>query len=337
MKKLISLLVIPMILINMSISILAYSDTYESTFGNEIGQLSQLGIISGFDDDTFKPHDNVTRSQAAKMFAVATGFTEDTYKNIASKNIFPDLNMEHWAYKYADYLIKGDGADNSSIISGFEDGTFRPDENVTIIQIIKMAVCSLGEGYATEAIENGAYPNGYYIIAEKYGFTEGLDITDINAAATREQTAKIISNTIDIPLKKMITMRTISNNHELSTTSFWVTYDGKKHYPITTLKTMLISGDWGQKNVYTDVSPIDEADEFFANVKILNISSSEIEIEPKDVLRNTDGSAYLTTESFKAANNGFELDKNADYYMRFGKINGVWTLIDYALCDNLES
>ena len=45
--------------------------------------------------------------------------------------------------------------ETNCILSGFEDGTFRPDNNVTIIQLLKMAICSLGEdGYMAEAVEN---------------------------------------------------------------------------------------------------------------------------------------------------------------------------------------
>ncbi len=64
--------------------------------------------------------------------------------------------MSHWAYKYADYVMKSadiSSGETSCILNGFE-GTFRPDNNVTIIQLLKMAICSLGEdGYMAEAVE----------------------------------------------------------------------------------------------------------------------------------------------------------------------------------------
>lgn len=69
--------------------------------------------------------------------------------------------MSHWAYKYADYIMRSAdivSGESNCILNGFEDGTFRPDNNVTIIQLLKMAICSLGEdGYMAEAVENGGY------------------------------------------------------------------------------------------------------------------------------------------------------------------------------------
>ena len=118
------------------------------------------------------------------------------------------------------------------------DGTFRPDNNVTIIQLLKMAICSLGEdGYMAEAVENGGYPNGYNTVAEKYGFSKGIAVDAINQPATREQTAQIISNTINMPIKRFGAINSITADHKTESEKFLVTYDGsKEYYPLTTLK-----------------------------------------------------------------------------------------------------
>lgn len=38
---------------------------------------------------------------------------------------FKDVNKEHWAIKSLDKAVQ------SGILSGYEDGTLRPDENIT--------------------------------------------------------------------------------------------------------------------------------------------------------------------------------------------------------------
>ena len=71
MKKLVSLLIICASVVGATVSAFAYSDTDNSSYKSSIDELSQLGIINGFEDGTFKPQENVTRAQAATMFAAA--------------------------------------------------------------------------------------------------------------------------------------------------------------------------------------------------------------------------------------------------------------------------
>ena len=74
------------------LSLLTYSDTDNSSYKSAIDELSQLGIINGFEDGTFKPQDNVTRAQAATMFATALGYSDTKYQNIATdKAVFSDF------------------------------------------------------------------------------------------------------------------------------------------------------------------------------------------------------------------------------------------------------
>lgn len=80
----VSLLVVLVSLVGAT-TIFAYSDTDNSSYKSAIDELSQLGIINGFEDGTFKPQDNVTRAQAATMFATALGYSDTKYKNIADR------------------------------------------------------------------------------------------------------------------------------------------------------------------------------------------------------------------------------------------------------------
>lgn len=315
----------------------AYSDTDNSSYKSSIDELSQLGIINGFEDGTFKPQENVTRAQAATMFAAALGYSDTKYKNIATDNaVFSDFTMSHWAYKYADYIMRSAdivSGESNCILNGFEDGTFRPDTNVTIIQLLKMAICSLGEdGYMAEAVENGGYPNGYSTVAEKYGFSKGIVFEDVNQPATREQTAQILSNAINMPIKRIESINSITADHKTESTRFLVTYDGsKEYYPLMTLKTMLQSSDWGNQTAYATKSPLETSEEFYTYATIENTSKTKISVKPEGMLINADGSIYSSSDIFEAENNGINLDENNTYYLHFKKINDVWNLDNYAI------
>lgn len=348
MKKLVLLIICTLSIAGLSISAMAYADTDNSIYNNAIAELSQLGIISGFDDDTFRPQEYVTRAQAAKLFAAATGFSEDEqpfnnyYQN--KKNDFQDFTSSHWAFKYACYLMatpyifdeNGSKTPSVRVIDGFEDSTFKPDDYVTAAQFLKMAICSFGnDGYYLEAEKNGGYPNGYIYVSQKYGFLTGVDFSDINNNLTREQAAKILSNTINIPVRVKVTYNDINDNHEMVQNSFAVTYDGKnKHYPLTTFKSMLIADDWHNKiNAYIDISPLDdeETEEFFAYGTIDAASDSEITIIPTGII-NTDGSQYIAFDKFIVKSDMFEFKADDTYYyFKFQKQGNEWVVVNYAI------
>ncbi len=275
----------------------------------------------------------------AVIYGYANSAAEEFAKNNDIKFVAVNSHDEYLSLlTYSDtdnssYKSAIDELSQLGIINGFEDGTFRPDNNVTIIQLLKMAICSLGEdGYMAEAVENGGYPNGYNTVAEKYGFSKGIAVDAINQPATREQTAQIISNTINMPIKRFGAINSITADHKTESEKFLVTYDGsKEYYPLTTLKTMLQTNDWGNQTAYATKSPLENSEEFYAYATIKNISQSKISVKPEGLLINTDGSVYSSEDTFEAESNGITLDENTTYYLYFKKINNVWILDNYAI------
>jgi parallel beta-helix repeat protein len=90
-------------------------------------------IISGFPDGTFKPELPMTRAQYAAI--IATAF------NLPAKrpnSFFVDVPNNFWAIAA---IAK---AEQMGFISGFPDGTFRPNQNLTRIHAIVSLVSGLG-------------------------------------------------------------------------------------------------------------------------------------------------------------------------------------------------
>ncbi len=90
---------------------------------NAISTLSNMGIISGYDDGTFRPYAKITRAQFAK---IAVGFFETTTKEY--QGYYADVPEDAW---YTDYV---EAASRVGLIQGFQDGSFRPNENITRAQ-----------------------------------------------------------------------------------------------------------------------------------------------------------------------------------------------------------
>ncbi len=90
---------------------------------NAISTLTNMGIIDGYQDGTFRPYGKITRAQFAKM---AVGFFETTRE--AYQGYFTDVPEEAW---YTDYV---EAAARVGLVQGFDNGTFQPDTNITRAQ-----------------------------------------------------------------------------------------------------------------------------------------------------------------------------------------------------------
>lgn len=315
----------------------AYTDIDNSKFKPEIAELTALNIISGFEDGTIRPEETLTRAQAAKLFAASLGFGNGREAPTTEKS-FSDFNYEHWAYPYVHFLAREtytvDENENKIadpiVINGFTDGTFKPEEPVTVVQFLKMAIAGFGyKGYIKEADSLGGYPIGYAEVSEKHGFSKGLSITDMNAPVTRDMAAKIISNTINIPFVQDRTIRVFNEDGTTDLTTISVTYDGENpNFPKKTIKTMLESGVWTYGET-VKISPLESDDAFFvyANVEEINsdmytLSASQIILEDSSVY-NSENSDEI---EFTVLSPEFTLEKDTYYYLKIEKQNGNHTV-----------
>lgn len=106
---------------NQSLAATNFKDVEKSNrFYNEIQYLIEEEIISGFPDGSFRPKSNVTRAQAAIMIGRAMGF-DGKQRNTT----FSDVSSSKVA---SGYIAE---ATENFLISGYPDGTFKPDKVVT--------------------------------------------------------------------------------------------------------------------------------------------------------------------------------------------------------------
>ena len=88
--------------------------------------------IVGYDDGTFRPDNDMSRAEAAAIFARL--ISEQKGEKISGKSSFKDVDNNEWYAEYLGYLAKYD------IINGYNDGTFKPDNSVTRAEFVTMAV-----------------------------------------------------------------------------------------------------------------------------------------------------------------------------------------------------
>lgn len=184
-----------------------------------LSELRKYDIMKGDPDGKMRLSDPLSRAEAVTLLVRLYGITPEK-SAVAPANIFHDIE-NHWACNAA--MI----ANHLGIAEGDQEANFRPDEKIAAQEFLKMVICLLG--YKEVAEQQGGYPIGYILQASKYGVTNSVPlITD--KPVTREQAAKILCNSLDIPL---MAMTSFGENNT------YTILDGKNGSEYRSLRTML--------------------------------------------------------------------------------------------------
>ncbi|RKI67484.1 S-layer homology domain-containing protein [bacterium 1xD42-67] len=118
-----------------------------------------LGILSG-SDSLSSP---VTRAQFAQMLTAASPYKDSAEGYGVS--LFKDLKGDHWASGYVRIAIE------QGWMSGYADGTFRPDQTITLEEGCAALLKVLGYDASTL---KGAYPAAQLAKASSIGLLDGV-------------------------------------------------------------------------------------------------------------------------------------------------------------------
>ena len=102
---------------------------------NAISTLTNMGIISGYSDGTFRPNDPITRAELTK---IAAGFFADKRVTAHYDGRFSDVSGSEWFVSALEKAIE------EGIVQGYQDGTFAPDQYITRAQACTIINRTLG-------------------------------------------------------------------------------------------------------------------------------------------------------------------------------------------------
>ena len=125
-----------------------FSDAEQIQYVNQVKAMTGLGILVGYPDGSFKPAQNVTRAEAAKIISYVMVGTDEVEKWPA-KQVFDDVPADHWAAKYITFC------EYNNVINGYGNGKFGPNDPVTKAQLAKMLLAACGYGQKDEFIGDG--------------------------------------------------------------------------------------------------------------------------------------------------------------------------------------
>ena len=105
--------------------------TFVNRKAAELNRTDHFAFLVGYADDTFGPERNMTRAEVTTMFARL--LTEQIEADKTYSNTFSDVPKGYWAANYIGYMQQ------FGIITGYSDGSFRPDAPVTRAEFAAIA------------------------------------------------------------------------------------------------------------------------------------------------------------------------------------------------------
>ena len=172
-------------------------DSITDEFKEAVAVLNGLGIITGYEDGTFRPDKPISRQETtALVYRLHSGDVKDTKNDLYSTadNIkqFTDVKADggqKWSAGYIGYCA------NQGIIKGVSDTRFAPTHEVTGYQVLAMVLRAIGYGQNKE-YEGSGWQTRVASSATNLGLLKNVTNTNysatLSAPATRELVAEII-------------------------------------------------------------------------------------------------------------------------------------------------
>ncbi len=108
-----------------------FTDTDNHWAETEILGMEGVGIATGHPDGSFDPNGELNRAEAAALLYRVLGFDEPT---VPDEMPFPDVPVDQW---YSGYISNMKALE---MIHGYGDGLYRPGNNITRAEFIKIAL-----------------------------------------------------------------------------------------------------------------------------------------------------------------------------------------------------
>lgn len=145
--------------------------------------LASMNIMTYYQGD-FQQDDYLTRAMLSKILVQSSSYKYELQTSNTSP--FSDVKYTHWCSPYVSTAVK------NSLLNGYLDGTFRP-ENILKLEEAVTSILNL-LGYTSF---QGTYPSSQMSYAENIGLLKGITKT-VGSNITRADMAILLCNMFDI-------------------------------------------------------------------------------------------------------------------------------------------
>ena len=150
--------------------------------------VTALGIMTGDASGDLDLSGQVTRAEFVTMAVKASPSGGQIGQ--AATSPYPDVPRDHWASGYVEAAV------SLGLVSGYSDGTFRPDQPMGWAEGVSLVLALLG--YGPEDF-SGAYPTGQLALAHSLGLDQGVSARSAADVLTRRDAIYLFYNLLSAP------------------------------------------------------------------------------------------------------------------------------------------
>ena len=176
------------------------------------GTVQALGIMTGDENGSMNLTGSITRAQFAKMLVMASPYKDSVSSGTSNYSLFSDVRRGHWATEYIRVAVE------QGWITGYSDGTFRPDQTIKLEEAAASLLRLLG--YENSDLV-GSYPAAQLNKFHALGLGDGISVTQ-GQLLTRGDCMYIFYN--------LMTAQTKSGSVYATTLGYSLTASGELDY-----------------------------------------------------------------------------------------------------------
>jgi hypothetical protein len=228
-KRILSIVLTVIFSVSM-LATVAFADNSLVIHENVIFDLQSYGILQGKGDGDLALDDNVTRAEFCAFVVRLMRAAQVPYSDS-----FTDVSKNDW--------FAGDVAflSGAGLVNGNELGEFRPNDNVSYTDAMKILVCALG--YKIVAEESGGYPEGYISVGTKIRLNDGIS-ANREDFLTRGAVVLMLHNALDIEILEPVSYGDTDLTYGLSGKTFRSLFSLDTNKDSVYMSTGIVTADY---------------------------------------------------------------------------------------------
>ena len=152
--------------------------------------VTALGILNGDGSGNLNLSARVTRAEFVAMAVKATPGGDGVGQ--AATSPYSDVPRSHWASGYVEAAV------SRGLVTAFSDGTFRPNQEITLAEASSMVLALLG--YGPEDF-SGAFPTGQLTMYHSLKLSAGVTAAGAASTLTRQDAVYLFYNLLSAKTK----------------------------------------------------------------------------------------------------------------------------------------
>ena len=305
---------------------------------NQIAAVVEAGVMGGKGNGKFDPSGTLTRGQMAVILTNAYNL-----KGVSNKQ-FKDVPSNHWAYQFVQALAKND------VTSGYSDGTFKPNANITRAHFsvfLYSALGTLGKKMEVHFIDVGQgdsilieSPNGKTMLIDGgtkaagddvVAYLKSQQISQLDYVVATHPDADHIGGLIDVFAATQVSnfvnsgkVHTTDTYNELLTAA---TNEGSNYIEPTTGQTISLDSSLKVQVLHADASATDNND---ASI-VLKVTYNEVSFlltgdADTDIESKMTSSYDVSSTILKAGHHGSDTSSSLAFLQ---KVQPAATILSY--------